>query len=301
MPPLLEIRRGQALVHAPHFLDTPHRDVEHVHALVAQLAVAVVPEETPVVVKAVGVEGPEWGGPEPHVVVGPRGRCAVGRGADAFTQLSDPGLDQADLAQFPGGRVFDSVPDVGGAAPLRADLDNAFVAARDIAHSLAFLDGLRQGLFDVDVLARLARQDHLGGVPVVWRGDDHRVDVLVFEHAAEVLAGRGFFPLRLLDIGADPAQDRVVDVAESLYLGPVLYGVECVGPALVAAADQAEHDLLVGAPRPGIQVGECGSRAGGRHSGILDKGPTILAHGPLLVMTSPLNNFAAPPRCQAGK
>src|ERR1022692_3783622 len=41
----------QTLVQASHRLDAPHRQVEHVYALVPDLAIAVVPEETPVVME----------------------------------------------------------------------------------------------------------------------------------------------------------------------------------------------------------------------------------------------------------
>ena len=45
----------------------------------------------------------------------------------------------------------------------------------------------RQRLLDVDVLAGAQRRDGHERVPVIGRGDDHRVDVLAVEHLAEVL------------------------------------------------------------------------------------------------------------------
>src|ERR1017187_9437621 len=41
----------QTIVHASHRLDAPHGEVEHVYALVPDLAIAVVPEEAPVVME----------------------------------------------------------------------------------------------------------------------------------------------------------------------------------------------------------------------------------------------------------
>ena len=76
------------------------------------------------------------------------------------------------------------------AALLRAHLDDAIVAARGVDHDAALADGERERLFDVDVLARLARHDRRQRVPVIGRADDHRVDVLAIEDAAEVAVVR---------------------------------------------------------------------------------------------------------------
>ena len=97
----------------------------------------------------------------------------------------------------------------------------------------AFPHGERKGLLDVDVLARVAGHDGLDGMPVVGRGDDHRVDVLLVEDAAEILVpldrpseiGQpGGDPVgQLLEMGMDPielpVQVRLIDVAECDDLG----------------------------------------------------------------------------------
>ena len=55
--------------------------------------------------------------------------------------------------------------------------------ARRIEHPLAFAEGMRQGLLDVDILAGGARHDGHQRVPVVGRRDDDGVDVGSVEHA----------------------------------------------------------------------------------------------------------------------
>jgi type VI protein secretion system component VasA len=54
-----------------------------------------------------------------------------------------------------------------------------------IANQLALADRLRQGFFDVYILARVAGEQSHMRVPVVRRGDDDGINVLVFEEAPE--------------------------------------------------------------------------------------------------------------------
>ena len=150
------------------------------------------------------------------------------------------------------------------AAPLRADLDHAVVLARRLAHLVALVDGLRQRLLDIDVLARLAGQDGGAGVPVVGSGDDHAVDVLVLEHPAKVFNERQLLLLGLADVVPHFGQDGVVDVAESLELGALLDGPQRHAAALVAPADQRQHHLFIGAHGGRVEIHEA---AGGQHPG----------------------------------
>src|SRR5262245_15951359 len=71
-------------------------------------------------------------------------------------------------------------------ALLRADLDHAFVFARRLNHLAPFVYGARDGLLDVNVLARLTGHHGLQRMPVVGRGDDHRVNVFAVEHSTKI-------------------------------------------------------------------------------------------------------------------
>ena len=67
-----------------------------------------------------------------------------------------------------------------------ADLKDAAVTFRGIDHGAALGDEARHRLLAHHVLAGLHRGDRNQRVPVRRRGDGDHVDVLAFEHAAEV-------------------------------------------------------------------------------------------------------------------
>src|SRR5674476_1689442 len=66
---------GQALgpLESAHQLNRPNRHIEHVNALVADLAVAVIPEKPPRVVEAILIEGPRRRGPSMRIASTTRG------------------------------------------------------------------------------------------------------------------------------------------------------------------------------------------------------------------------------------
>src|SRR5581483_11720759 len=127
---------------AVHLLNRPHCDIEHMHALISDLAVAVVPEETPVVMEAVGIERALRRGAQPDVVVDARRRIAIRRTPDGRAHLVDPGLDLANLAELAGRNVIDGIAEMLAAAPLCADLEHAIVFARGVANQMSLLNCL---------------------------------------------------------------------------------------------------------------------------------------------------------------
>src|SRR5207249_9623562 len=173
------------------------------------VAVAVVPVPVPVVVEAVAVERAQRRGTQPDVVadVGQvgvvvgrlvRGRLdvelvllpgrhgAVGVLADGGPRLEAQAAGHVDLADAAPVDVLDRLHHHRAAAVHGPDLDDPAVLAGGLDHLAAFPHGVRGGLLDVDVLAGLHRPDAGQGVPVVRGCDDHRVDVLVVEDAAQV-------------------------------------------------------------------------------------------------------------------
>ena len=136
------------------------------------------------------------------------------------------------------------------AAALRADLHDPLVLARGGQHRLALDHVDADRLLHVDVGPGLDGGDHRQGVPVVGRGDQHDVEVLLLEHLAVVAVGPRLL-LRRLPRGDQLGrlgQHPLVDVAQRDDLDRRdLDQAEQVALAVPAGADQADAlRLLVG-------------------------------------------------------
>jgi hypothetical protein len=186
------------------------------------------------------------------------------------------GADHRDGAEPAG---FDDVARrrlPGAADPLAAHLEDPFVPVGGGDDFDPFVDGEGHRLLDVDVLAgREGVERHLP-VPVVRRGDEHGVDVLVVEQAA-VVGDDG-----CLAAGPGPAAlgPAAVGVAQRHHLGVGAGGGEGIDQLLGARthAGAADSQPIAGrAGRPGalcrsVQAGgrSCRHRAG-------EEGPSV--HG----------------------
>ena len=136
------------------------------------------------------------------------------------------------------------------AAVHRPDLHHLLVARRRLDHLAAFPHGVRRRLLDEHVLAGLEPPDGGERVPVIGRGDDDGVDVLVVEDAAQVLhelrlERRHVREPRVVDalgreVRVDVAERLDLDVGEARE--PALERV-----ALPANADVGDDHAIVGA------------------------------------------------------
>ena len=225
-------------------------------------------------------------GPQPHVVVDPRGRRLVREVRDRRQPVHvRPRAHRPDASQLAGVDEVDRLGPVRAAALPLADLHDAVVALRRRHHQVALFDGVGQRLLAVDVLARLARLDHLQAVPVVRGADDHRVEVGVLEQrtvvAVHLRRDRG----HLLHVAPAPFEHAGVDVAQR----PALHLVHAqqrpqVREAHPVAADDADDDPVArrDALRPGADGGRQqrgGAGAGRGRGGIGEKAAACDWHG----------------------
>ena len=153
-------------------------------------------------------------------------------------------LDQADLAELAlADDPVAGLDQVRRAAALRADLHDPLVLARRGEHGLALDHVDADRLLHVDVGPGLDGGDHRQGVPVVGRGDQDDVEVLLLEHLAVVGVGARLL-LRGLPRGdhlGGLGQHLLVDVAQRDDLDRRdLDQPEQVALAVPAAADQAD-------------------------------------------------------------
>jgi hypothetical protein len=120
------------------------------------------------------------------------------------------------------------------------------------------MDIVAAGLFDENVLARLASPDRPQGVPMIRCRDRHGVDVAALQQLLLVLIGRRPVTEGLLHVGGPLAKDVQVDIAER---GDphARHGPESVDVVLAAAVDANDRqiDAIVGARDAG-----CGARRG---------------------------------------
>src|SRR5262249_2825531 len=151
-------------------LDGPAGYVDLMNALVADVAVAEIPEPVPVVMDEVGVVRLLRGRAQPEVEIHLGRRIAVGPSADAAARLVAQAARHEQPAIAARADVLDRV-DHGTAARLRAVLDDDVVPARRRDGDATFLDVVAGRLFDIDVLAGLSRPDGHQRVPVIRRRD----------------------------------------------------------------------------------------------------------------------------------
>ena len=172
------------------------------------------------------------------------------------------GLGLHDVADLPvADQVIGHLPArVGGR--LDADGHHALVLLDRLGHATGLVDRVGHRLLAVDVLLRLAGVDGHLGVPVVGRGDDHGVDVVVLQDLAIVdlglLAaglGLGVLAVAVVDVGHG-------DDVDELPLLLHLEEVADVGLGAAAWAEDGEVDAVVGADH--LADGRVGERPGRR-------------------------------------
>ena len=116
----------------------------------------------------------------------------------------------------------------------------------------ALLDVVAARLLDVDMLPGVAGEDRRRRMPVVRRGDDDPIDLLIFEQFAEIRVATRGFAHRLLAF-RQPAtmhfgqrdHGNIIELAER---GHVPFAHQAV-------TNEAEADAFVGTPDPRITRG----------------------------------------------
>ena len=186
-------------------------------ALVADIAVAGLPEPVPIVMELLAPRGIERRGAAPKVVIHRR-RNGLGTGglADAGAKLVAEGAGYPNFSDVPGGGPLDCLLDGGHGSPLRSGLDDSVEFCPRRQSLLSFPDVVAGGLFDIDILAGHGGPDRQKGVPMIGGGDGNGIDIFVIQYLSaigfECWAGGGTG--RRGD-SHGPIQDSGVHVAQS--------------------------------------------------------------------------------------
>lgn len=225
-----------------------HGHVDNVHQVDAPIrhaSAAVGEKRAPVAQEMRGIERNAGRRAEPEIVIEAGGRIGIGRGAEPFGRFRcvNPGLHVVDFAKLAGAYDLGGALEVGTRPLLQAHLHDAIVAPRGFHHQTSFAHHVGDGLFHVDVFPGLAGGDHDVRMPMIGRGDDHRVHSAVVQQLAEIgirarlAAGElmGFCKVRLVDVA-----DRY-DFGVGLFLE-----IGQIHAPHAAAADDADGDPIVG-------------------------------------------------------
>src|ERR1039457_6859044 len=240
------------------FAQAAARVIHLMHALIADVAVAGVPEPVPVVLEAQSVEGAHWGGAEEHVPVDAGGDGRILGVADGGAAFETETLGQVDLADHALVEQPDGLDLIRLAAALRTDLHHAAGFAGHFDYAFAVVDVVTGGLFAVDILAGLAGPDGGERVPVVGGGDGDGVDFFIGEELAHIVVALGLCSGQLLGGGLSGFKRGLVDVAEGYDARVGQGGV--TSDVIVAAspdAHDADVDFVVGAEH--AAEGKCGT------------------------------------------
>src|SRR5262249_35085151 len=133
--------------------DTPARLVHFVNALVADVAVAEIPEPVPVVVDQVAGKWPLGGGPQPDVVIEFRRRRLVTVYRQPAARLVAERPRDLELAQLTRANDSDDLRPVGAGAVLRAVLHDTVVHPRHVGRHAALVYLVAARFLNIHVLA----------------------------------------------------------------------------------------------------------------------------------------------------
>src|SRR5712675_1639660 len=117
--------------------------------------------------------------------------------------LPPVGADLRDAAEAAALNEIHGVAKVAPTALLHAALQDLFAGADRMGEGRAFLQGVRDGLFEIDVFAGCDGVDGHADVPVVGRGDEDSVELLVEDLAIiDVRGGRGAVRAKFYGVAA---------------------------------------------------------------------------------------------------
>src|SRR5882724_1564742 len=171
----------------------PVDDVQQMDAPVGERSTGIIPKGAKRAYAAIAVVGVVRSGPKPKVPVEPGGRIAVRRIAHAFRPAIavNPCFGQRNFADFSAANELDGLLKMFARALLRAHLYDAVVFCGCLDHFAALGERVREGFFDINILAGFASHDHGDGVPMVGGGNDYCLDVLVVEDGAKIFVAFG--------------------------------------------------------------------------------------------------------------
>jgi hypothetical protein len=174
--------------------ENPSADIHLVDTLVAEIAVACWPDPMPIIVQSLAHQGFFGSRSAPKIVVdGWRNRRRTIHFSNAGPAFIAQTPRADNLAKVSVAYPLNALSNAAAGTALGARLNNAIVFACSEDSLTAFPNLMRNGLFDVDILARLDGPNGTERMPVVRSGKSNRVDIFVVEQLADIrVAGDAF-------------------------------------------------------------------------------------------------------------
>jgi len=180
---------------------------------------------------------------------------------DAGAVFEPESVCPADFAEISFFYVVGGLSQANVGAVLGSCLDDSVVFSGGLEHFSAFPDGVRGGLFDVNIFAGLAGPNSKEGVPMVGGGGGYGVYVLIFQELTDVGIGGDFFAE-----GTGLVKFAVEDIAVGIAEGDDAdagYGSKNLDVlcAFAAKTDDCDADIIVSTSRfreGGSQGDTCG-------------------------------------------
>ena len=88
---------------------------------------------------------------------------------------------------------------MGGTAGLCAYLHDFFIPSGRLDHQLAFTDIMAAGFFDIHMLARIARKNCCGAMPMIGGCNPNCINRFIIQHLTHILDTLGLIPFCILD------------------------------------------------------------------------------------------------------
>ena len=117
------------------------------------------------------------------------GRQGLGGEVVGNRRSPEMDVDGVDAPEHTVAHEFDGGAELRRGALLGTGLEHTFGVAHGLHHGDGLVDIVGQRFFAIHILARAHGGDGDEGVPVVGRGDEHRVDVGAREQLAKIIVG----------------------------------------------------------------------------------------------------------------
>src|SRR5690606_7424569 len=140
-------------------------------------------------------EGGSWRGTLPQVIVKPGRDGGRFASSDGFAVVGIPCLGKIWTADCSAMDFPDSLHHLRPRPSLVSHLDHAFIFLCRLYYQFTLFRIVTAGLFQVDMLSRFTGKNRRGRMPVVGRGNNERVEILILQRFSEI--GRSFWTFLL--------------------------------------------------------------------------------------------------------